>query len=124
MHDDRKKKRAREIASLLAKENYTSPIYKELGHLVLELIEEPEAPTIEETGWAEDYEGMIAIDWDGDEVILLDPLGAHCDNATYRVLWKNSQGRFTILEQRGKLLRPTGRYASADGVLKNREDQQ
>lgn len=116
-----KKKRARDIAEAIVNDPYDSPVYKELGHLVLELIEEPEAPTIAETGWKHEYEGMIAIDCDGDEVILLEPLG---EDTTYRVLWKNSRGRFSVLEQRENILRPTGRYVDAEAVLKNAEDQQ
>lgn len=116
-----KKKRAREIAKEFVALPYDSLIGKELGELVLELIEEPEAPTIEETGWDYEHEGMIAIDCDGDEVILVEPLGG---DTGYRVLWKDSLGRFLVLEQRGNNLRPTGRYADAKAVLKNKEDQQ
>lgn len=122
MSNDNKKGRTREIASLLVKENHPA-IYQELGELVLELIEEPKAPTIAETGWKFEYEGMIAIDCDGDEVILLYPRKAYDDDSIYRVLWKNQEDRFIVLGHEGKNLHPTGRYASASSVIKNKEDQ-
>lgn len=122
MSDHNKKKwRARELAEVLGNPPYGGPLQKELGELVLELIEEPEAPTLQETGWDYEHEGMIAIDCDGDEVILLEPLGG---DTGYRVLWKNSVGRFLVLKQRGDNLRPTGRYADAGALLKNKEEQQ
>lgn len=120
---DEQKRRAREIASLLVKENHPA-IYQELGELVLELIEEPEALTIEETGWDLDYEGMIATDVDGDEVILVGPRKAYDGDEVYHTLWKNRLNRLVTIGQRGVHLRPTGRYAIADRVLKNEEDQE
>lgn len=124
MSSDDKKRRAREIASVIAKAPYDAPLQRELGELVLELIEEPEAPTIKETGWTHEYEGMIATDSEGDEVILVRPRKAFDGDTTCFVLWKNSLGRFIALEDAGEGLRPTGRYASANGVLKNAEEQE
>lgn len=123
MSNNNKKRRAREIANAIVSAPHEVPIQKELGELVLELIEEPKAPTIAETGWKFDYEGMIAIDCDGDEVILLYPREAFDDDSIYRVLWKNQEDRFIVLGHEGRDLRPTGRYASASSVLTNKEDQ-
>lgn len=116
-----KKKRAREIASALVKNRYTDPVHKELGELVLELIE---GPTLEETGWTPGYAGTIAIDDDGDEVILVAPRKDYDGDPAYLTLWKGQEDRLIILEQDGMRLRPTGRYANASSVLKNKEEQQ
>lgn len=124
MSNNNKKRRAREIANAIVSAPHEAPIQKELGELVLELIEEPEALTIEEAGWDRDYEGMIATDVDGDEVILVGPRKDYEGDEVYLTLWKNPLNRLVTIGQRGEHLRPTGRYASADRVLKNAEEQE